>query len=204
MLAAIVPVWMAGAAEPAVDIGPKGEIRISQQGLPSLTFYPTFFAEGRFVGMNNPVMDQAGGELSAAQSISLPSGAEIRAKVSTQAGKEGASVALSWGGGIFESGSAFLTLQIPQEISSDVTVTADGKAILVDGAATGAFIGGFTSLEVARSADGKVLFEVTGAMSGVDAFEPGKGSRTRECLDLRIRRKMSEGQELGLNISFPE
>lgn len=203
-MAAIVPVCVARAAEPAVDIGPKGEIRVSQQGVPSLTFYPTFFAEGRFVGMNNAVMDQGGGGLSAAQSMALPSGAEIEAKVSTRAVKDGASVVLSWGSGAFDGGSAFLTLPVPQEIFSDVTVAADGKAILVDGTATGAYIGAFTGLEFKRSSDGKVLFAITGAMSGVDAFEPGKGSRTGECPDLRIRKKMSEGEELDLNISFPK
>lgn len=204
VLAATVSLGVARATEPAVGIGPKGEIQISQQGLPSLTLYPTFFAEGRFVAIKNPVMDQQGEELSAAQSMALPSGAEIPAKVTAEASEGGVAVGLGWGGGTFDGASAFLTLPVPQEIAQDITIAANGKPIMADGAVKGSLVAAFNSLEFTRSSDGKVLFEISGEMSGVDAFEPGKGSRTGECPDIRIRRKMSEAQELRLNIIFPE
>jgi hypothetical protein len=189
------------ASEPTAKIGVKGEIEVRQDALPTLIFRPSFFVEERFFYMLFAQPSQSGSASLASESILLPSGAELSAKVSCEARKGAVAMVLAWKGKLIPTGSGFLTLQIPSEIVGDLTVQADDKVILKNGVPTGTFVGFFTKLEFRRGTREAPLFILSGDMSGVDVVQAVKEFQPP---DIRIRRKMVEGDQLALELTFPK
>lgn len=191
----------AWASEPTAKIVPKGEIEVTQGALPTLIFRPSFFVEERFFYMPCAQTSQSGSIALASESILLPSGGELSAKVSCEVRKGAVAMVLAWKGKVIPTGSGFLTLEIPSEITGDLTVQTDDKVILKNGVPTGTFVGLSTKLEFRRGTQEAPLFILTGEMSGVDMIQAAGESQSRF---IRIRRKMLDGDQLALELTFPK